>query len=70
MASRLKRIHTQNDYNQAPAEMERLCGPRSGTPDGERLDQLVTLIDAYEACRRPIDTPNRPAIPAARRTRR
>ena len=31
------------------AEIERLWGSASGTPEGDRLDVLATLIDAYES---------------------
>jgi HTH-type transcriptional regulator/antitoxin HigA len=33
-------------------------GARSGTPEGDRLDVLATLIDAYEAERHSIDPPD------------
>jgi antitoxin component HigA of HigAB toxin-antitoxin module len=39
-------------------EIERLWGARSGTPDGDRLDVLATLIDAYEAGHYPMDPPD------------
>ena len=40
------------------AELERLWGAKSGTPEGDRLDVLATLIDAYEARHHPIDPPD------------
>lgn len=40
------------------AEVKRLWGSRSGTPSGDRLDVLATLIDAYEAQHEPIDRPD------------
>jgi len=33
-------------------------GSRSGTPEGDRLDVLATLIDAYESEHHPIDPPD------------
>jgi HTH-type transcriptional regulator/antitoxin HigA len=39
-------------------EVDRLWGPRSGTPEGDRLDVLATLIDAYESEHHPIDPPD------------
>ena len=39
------------------AEIERLWGAKSGTPDGDRLDILATLIDSYEAGHYPMDPP-------------
>jgi HTH-type transcriptional regulator/antitoxin HigA len=40
------------------AEVERLWGAKSGTPQGDRLDVLATLIDAYEAQHYPMDPPD------------
>jgi HTH-type transcriptional regulator / antitoxin HigA len=33
-------------------------GAKSGTPEGDRLDVLATLIDAYEAAHYPMDPPD------------
>ena len=33
-------------------------GAKSGTPKGDRLDVLATLIDAYEARHYPMDPPD------------
>ena len=41
-------IRTPAAYEAALAEVERLWGAKSDTLDGDRLDVLVTLIDAYE----------------------
>ena len=49
MATDLKPIRTEADYEDALAEVERLWGAKSGTPEGDRLDVLATLIDVYEA---------------------
>jgi HTH-type transcriptional regulator/antitoxin HigA len=38
--------------------VERLWGAKSGTPEGDRLDVLATLIDAYEAEHDPMDPPD------------
>ena len=46
--SDVKPIRTEADYDAALAEVERLWGAKSGTPKGDRLDVLATLIDAYE----------------------
>jgi HTH-type transcriptional regulator/antitoxin HigA len=56
--SDLKPIRTETDYEAALAEVERLWGTSAGTPDGDRLDVLATLIDAYESERFPIDPPD------------
>jgi HTH-type transcriptional regulator/antitoxin HigA len=56
--SEIKPIHNETDYREALAEFERLWGARSGTPEGDRLDALASLIDAYEAEHHPIDPPD------------
>jgi len=58
MADDLKPIRTDQDYEAALALVERLWGARTGTPDGDRLDVLATLIDAYEAQHYPMDPPD------------
>jgi HTH-type transcriptional regulator/antitoxin HigA len=58
MAADLKPIRTKRDYEDAIAELERLWGAKSGTPRGDRLDVLATLIDAYEASHYPMDPPD------------
>ncbi|HUN51438.1 MAG TPA: helix-turn-helix domain-containing protein [Candidatus Sulfotelmatobacter sp.] len=58
MAHELKPIRTKADYEKALAEVERLWGAKSGTPKGDRLDLLATLIDAYEAAHFPVDPPD------------
>jgi HTH-type transcriptional regulator/antitoxin HigA len=40
------------------AENERLWGAKAGTPKGDRLDVLATLIDAYESQHYPMDPPD------------
>ncbi len=54
----LKPIRTETDYEQALAEVEDLWGARVGTPKGDRLDVLATLIEAYEAEHYPMDPPD------------
>ena len=54
----IKPIRTKRDYESALAEVERLWGAGSGTADGDRLDVLATLIDAYEATHFPMDPPD------------
>jgi HTH-type transcriptional regulator/antitoxin HigA len=41
-------IRTDDDYEAALAEIERLIDAEPGTPEGDRLDLLVTLVQAYE----------------------
>jgi HTH-type transcriptional regulator/antitoxin HigA len=54
----LKPIREQAGYDAAMAEIERLWGAPSGTPEGDRLEVLVTLVDAYEAVAYPMDPPD------------
>jgi HTH-type transcriptional regulator/antitoxin HigA len=54
----IKPIRTKRDYGAALAEIERLWGAKLGTPNGDRLDVLATLIEAYEAARYPMDPPD------------
>jgi HTH-type transcriptional regulator/antitoxin HigA len=54
----IKPIRTEADYEGALAEVGRLWGAKLGTPKGDRLDVLATLIDAYEAKHFPMDPPD------------
>jgi HTH-type transcriptional regulator/antitoxin HigA len=58
MKGELKPIRSKADHRNALAEVERLWGAKSGTPPGDRLDILATLIDAYEDEHYPIDPPD------------
>lgn len=58
MATEIKPIRTEADYDAALSEIERLWGAKSGTPKGDRLDVLATLIEVYEERRYPIDPPD------------
>src|SRR5438876_3734368 len=49
MMAEVRPIRTKRDYEGALEEVERLWGAKSGTREGDRLDVLATLIDAYEA---------------------
>jgi len=58
MPADLKPIRSEADYEHALTEVERLWGSKSGTPNGDRLDVLATLIEAYEEKHDPIDVPD------------
>lgn len=58
MAADLKPIRSETDYEEALAKVENLWGAKAGTPEGDRLDILATLIDAYEAKAYPMDPPD------------
>jgi HTH-type transcriptional regulator/antitoxin HigA len=55
---RLKPIRTKAHHRAAMAEIERLWGAKLGTPEGDRLDILATLVDAYETQHYPMDPPD------------
>lgn len=50
----IKPIKTDADHRAALQEIEQLWGAGEGTPDGDRLDILATLVEAYEERRWPI----------------
>jgi len=54
----IKPIRSEADYEEALRDIERLWGAPSGTAEGDRLDVLATLIDAYEDEHHPIDSPD------------
>lgn len=54
----IRPIRSEQDYEAALAEIERLWGAKAGTPEGDRLDVLATLVDAYEAKHDPVDPPD------------
>src|ERR1700680_2103647 len=58
MTGEVKPIRTKRDYEAALKEVGRLWGAKAGTRDGDRLDVLATLIDAYEAEHYPMDPPD------------
>lgn len=58
MAADIKPIRTQADHETAMEQVAALWGSEIGTPDGDRLDVLVTLIDSYEAAHFPMDPPD------------
>ena len=51
----IKPIKTDEDHREALKEIERLWNAPVGTPEGDRLDILVTLVVAYEEKRWPIE---------------
>ena len=54
----IKPIRTEADYKAALTRIETLMDAREGTPDGDLLDVLVTLVDAYERKHYPVDLPD------------
>lgn len=56
----IRPIHTQADHKATLKEISTLMenDPAPGTPDGDRLDILVTLVQAFEARHTPISAPD------------
>jgi len=51
----IKPIKTDADYRAALNDIENLMMAESDTVEGEKLDILVTLVEAYEAKHFPMD---------------
>ncbi len=51
-------IRTKRDHRRALEEIEALMDAKRGTPEGDRLDVLATLVEAWEAKHYPIDLPD------------
>jgi HTH-type transcriptional regulator/antitoxin HigA len=54
----IKPIKTDADSRAALKEIENLMMAEPDTPDGEKLDVMVTLIEAYEAKHFPMELPD------------
>jgi HTH-type transcriptional regulator / antitoxin HigA len=54
----IKPIRTRTDYRAALKEIETLMSARADTPEGERLDVLATLVEAYEKKHYRLDLPD------------
>jgi len=53
----IKPIKTETDYTEALQAVENLMDAKKDTPEGDRLDVLVILIEAYEERHHPILPP-------------
>jgi HTH-type transcriptional regulator/antitoxin HigA len=56
----IRPIHTEADYKATLKEIAALMDsdPELGTPEGDRLDILATLVQAYETKHAPITAPD------------
>ena len=54
----IKPIKTRKDYEAALKAIEPLMEARHNSPEGDLLDVLVTLVQAYEARHFPLDLPD------------
>lgn len=55
---RIKPIRTEADHEAALREIERLWGAAEGTAEGDRLEVLATLVEAFEESHFPMDMPD------------
>ncbi len=51
-------LKTERDYRRMLKEIEGLMPAKRNTPEGDRLDVLVTLVEAWEARHHPLDLPD------------
>ncbi|MBY0354274.1 MAG: transcriptional regulator [Rickettsiales bacterium] len=54
----IKPIKTNNDHAKALKRIEALMNAKANTPQGDELDILVTLVEAYEAKHYTIEAPD------------
>lgn len=56
----IRPIHTEMDYQVALREVSAYFDnePEPGTPEGDRFEVLITLLEAYEAKHYPVDLPD------------
>lgn len=54
----IRPLKTKADYKAALKEVETLMQAKPNTPAGDRLDVLVTLVEAYEARHYPMELPD------------
>jgi len=66
MSGDVKPIRTKAGYEAALLELKKLWGAKSRTTQGDRLDALATLIDAYESEHFPMDDPVEAITPGSR----
>jgi len=56
----IRPIRSKADYEAALQEIEKLIDSQPGTPEGDRMEVLVTLVEAYEVKHFPIPQPGEP----------
>lgn len=58
IAEAIKPIRSEEDHKAALTQIDRLSDAQKGTEEFDRLDILVTLVEAYEAKHYPIGPPS------------
>jgi HTH-type transcriptional regulator/antitoxin HigA len=51
-------LKSNSEHEAALLEIERIWEAKTGTADGDRLEILMTLVEAYEETHFPINMPN------------
>jgi len=54
----IKPIHSEADYQESLARIDALMDANAGTPEGDELDILATLVQAYEEKHYPVEAPD------------
>lgn len=54
----VRTIRTEDDYDDAITEIDHLMGAPPDTPEGDKLEVFVTLVEAYEDMHWPIEAPD------------
>lgn len=54
----IKEIETEEEHQKALSRIEELMDAELGTPEGDELDFLVTLVEKYEDKEYPIKKPD------------
>jgi len=54
----IKPIKTKASYRAALRDIESLMSAKANSPEGDRLDVLTTLVEAYERAHFPMDLPD------------
>jgi HTH-type transcriptional regulator / antitoxin HigA len=54
----IKPIRTEGDYRAVLLDIESLMDAELGSPEGERLDVLTTLVEGFEAKHYPMELPD------------
>ncbi len=54
----IRPVRSEDDHRAAMREIKRLWEAKPGSADADRLDVLVTLVEAYEAAQFPMDPPD------------
>lgn len=54
----IRPIRTKADHRAALREIERLMDSKPGTPAGDKLEILATLVDRYESQHEPVAPPD------------